>query len=248
MVCGHYTAKGMQCHTQPFCACIIFCLCNLSPSFSVTRKGFCGNFMTFNALPLLLFPYCLSQHRTHVLNNYCLNLAVLFFWAHTKNFYKGGERYPPLLFSTVAKDKFKCVTFMVPINLGMRGTHIPVYEEFCPVYTLGVFPSTSGISLVLLYCPSLTSQPTSARREGSGEQSIQLLSRQNVISYAMFVLRLCDRGIISRCSTTPGQSGHANSETLIICSTRLPGPSWQHQVLTQLGQCHHVVILTHWKN
>jgi len=88
---------------------------------------------------------------------------------------------------------------------------------------------------------SLASQPTSARREGSGELSIQLLSRRNVISYAMFGLRLCDRGIISRCSAAPRQSGHANRETSTICS-RLPGPSRSQREVTQLGQCRRVVV------
>jgi len=71
---------------------------------------------------------------------------------------------------------------------------------------------------------SLASQPTSTRREQSGELSIRLLSSQNVISYATFGLRLCDRGIISRCSAAQRQSGRANRETSTICS-RLPGPS-----------------------
>jgi len=39
---------------------------------------------------------------------------------------------------------------------------------------------------------SLTSQPISAQREGSGELSIRLLSRRNVISYATFGLHLCE--------------------------------------------------------
>jgi len=73
---------------------------------------------------------------------------------------------------------------------------------------------------------SLASQPTSTRREGSGELSIRLLSSQNVISYATFGLRLCDRGIISRCSAAQRQSGRANRETSTICPSRLPCPSW----------------------
>ena len=89
---------------------------------------------------------------------------------------------------------------------------------------------------------SLASQPTSAQREGSGELSIRLLSRRNVISYATFGLHLCDRGIVNRCSTAPWQSGHANSKTSTICSSRLPGPSWQQWVMTQLGPCHRIVV------
>lgn len=61
---------------------------------------------------------------------------------------------------------------------------------------------------------SLASQPTSTPREGSGQLST--LPHQNVISYATFGLRLCDRGLISRCSAVPCQSGQANSETSTI--------------------------------
>ena len=54
-----------------------------------------------------------------------------------------------------------------------------------------------------MYGISLVSQPTSTQREGSGKLCIQLLSRRNVISYTTFGLRLCDRGIICRCSAAP---------------------------------------------
>ena len=75
-----------------------------------------------------------------------------------------------------------------------------------------------------------------------GELSIRLLSCQNAISYATFGLCLCDCGISSRCSAAPWQSGHANSKMSTTCSSRLPGPSWQQQVVTQLGQCSRAVL------
>ena len=106
-------------------------------------------------------------------------------------------------------------------NICTRILHLTarIYMAFDVIYpahfaAVTPFSASVGSSSALVRSNSaiisLVSQPTSARREGSGELSIRLLSRRNVISYAMFGLRLCDHGIISRCSAAPRQSGHAN--------------------------------------
>jgi len=92
-----------------------------------------------------------------------------------------------------------------PTNYQTEGSGARLSANCCS--SLG----TKGSGSETTAAPSLASQPTSARREGFGELCIRLLSRQNVISYATFGLRLCDRGKISRCSAVPRQSGHSNS-------------------------------------
>ena len=96
-----------------------------------------------------------------------------------------------------------------------------VAKRALPTTPVNMSPARAQVYWVI----GLASQPTSAWREGSGQLSIRMLSRWNVISYATFGLCLCDRGIISRCSAAPQQSGHASSDTSTICSSRLPGPS-----------------------
>ena len=62
----------------------------------------------------------------------------------------------------------------------------------------------------------------------------------NQLYNVTFGLRLCDRGIISRCSAAAAATIRPCKQST-ICS-RLLGPSRSQRVVTQLGQCRRVVV------